>query len=203
MSQEFEDGLSREERQALGHLIREKSPPPFVEEQVVERLRQAKLLRRPRSVRGPSAARLGFALAASLLFFVIGALVGVRWAGKPAQEFNPTQFMLLLRAEAGQTRIGGEEESARVKEYGDWVRQLRREGVMVKGEKLKAEARILRASGDRAAVPENRPHTDREAIAGYFLVGARDSEHAVKIAEGCPHLKYGGTIEVRPIDRFE
>ncbi|MCI0556474.1 MAG: hypothetical protein L0287_36490 [Anaerolineae bacterium] len=29
---------------------------------------------------------------------------------------------------------------------------------------------------------------------------ARDSEEAIRIAESCPHLKYGGRIEVRRID---
>jgi hypothetical protein len=41
------------------------------------------------------------------------------------------------------------------------------------------------------------------AIGGYFLIRARDYQQAVSIAENCPHLRYGGTIEIRQIDSGE
>lgn len=203
MSGEFEDELSAEERRALDGLVREKVPPPFLEERVVETLKRARLLRASRGMRGPSAPRIGLAVAASLSFFVLGALAGAKWASGPGRKTNAPEFMLVLRSAPEQTQPRSPGEvMERVREYGDWAGRLRQQGVRVDGEKLGREARILRAAGGSAAVSENRSEAGPDAIAGYFLIEAQGYEQAVKVAEGCPHLKYGGTIEVRQIDRF-
>lgn len=196
MSQDFEDGLGAEERQALDRLAREKSPPPALEERVVESLKSAGLLRpRGRNFWSSVAPRAGLAIAASLLLFVLGALAGARWVSQPEKTGAP-EFMLVLRSSPEQTEPPAPEEVARrVREYGDWAGRLRRQGVRVEGERLAREARFLRGTA-----PENKP--DGEVIAGYFLIEARDYEQAVRLAEGCPHLKYGGTIEVRQLARF-
>ena len=203
MSQEFEDELSAEERRALGGLVREKMPPPLLEERVVETLKSSQLLRPSGSVRGPRATRLGLAVAASLLFFMLGALAGARWASRPGRQPVAPGFMLVLRSAPEQPQPRSSDEvTRRVGEYGDWAGQLRRQGLYVDGEKLGREARVLRGTDGSAAASESPSDAGASAIAGYFLIGARDYEHAVRVAQGCPHLKYGGTIEVRQIDRF-
>jgi len=203
MSQEFEDELSAEERRALGGLVREKMPPPVLEERVVETLKRAQLLRPSGSVWRPRAARLGLAVAASLLLFMLGAWAGARWASRPEGKPVAPGFMLLLRSAPEQEQPRSSDAVARrVAEYGDWAGQLRRQGLYVDGEKLRREARVLRGTDARAGVSESPSDAGADAIAGYFLIGARDYEHAVRVAEGCPHLKYGGTIEVRQIDKF-
>jgi hypothetical protein len=197
MSQDFEDELGAEERQALGRLVREKTPPPDLEERVVGALKSAGLLRpRERSVWSSGAPRAALAVAASLLFFVLGALAGARWVSGPEQSGAP-QFMLVLRSAQGRSGPPAPEEvTRRVREYGDWAGRLRQQGVRVEGERLAREARFLRGT----TASEN--NSDAEVIAGYFLIEARDYEQAVQFAAGCPHLKYGGTIEVRQIARF-
>ena len=37
------------------------------------------------------------------------------------------------------------------------------------------------------------------AIAGYFLLRVKDRHEAIEIAQQCPTLKYGVTVEVRPV----
>jgi hypothetical protein len=39
----------------------------------------------------------------------------------------------------------------------------------------------------------------KEAIGGYFLLQVDDQNEAVKIAQQCPTLEYGATVEVRPV----
>ena len=203
MSQEFEDELSAEERQALEGLAREKTPPPLLEERVVGALRREGLLRPAHKLRGLRARHIGLAVAASLLFFVLGALAGARWGSAPWRKGGAAEFMLVLRSGAEQSQPRSPEEvRRRVGEYGEWAGRLRRQGVRVEGERLGREARVLRATEAGAAVSENRPEGDANPIAGYFLIEARNYEEAVKTAEGCPHLKYGGRIEVRQIERF-
>lgn len=203
MSQEFEDELSAEERRALEGLAREKAAPPLLEERVVGALRREGLLRPPNNLRGLRAPRAGLAVAASLLFFVLGALAGARWGSAPGRNTGAAEFMLMLRSGAEQSQPRTPEEvRQRVGEYGEWAGRLRRQGVRVDGEKLRREARILRAGDAGASVAERFSEADENTIAGYFLIEAQSYEQAVKVAEGCPHLKYGGTIEVRQIDRF-
>jgi hypothetical protein len=36
---------------------------------------------------------------------------------------------------------------------------------------------------------------------GYFVIRARDLAKAIAIARDCPHLKHGGWIALRPIDK--
>lgn len=39
----------------------------------------------------------------------------------------------------------------------------------------------------------------KEAIAGFYVLEARDLDHALKIAKQCPATWQGGGVEVRPI----
>lgn len=203
MSQEFEDELSAEERRALDALAREKTPPPLLEERVVGALRREGMLRPAQNIRGLRARRTGLAVAASLLLFALGALAGARWGATPERKAGAAEFMLVLRSAAGQpTPAAPEEVRQRVGEYSRWAGRLRQQGVRVDGERLRPEARFLRGADAGTAVSEESSEAGQDAIAGYFLVEAQNYEQAVKLAEGCPHLKYGGTIEVRQIDRF-
>jgi hypothetical protein len=40
----------------------------------------------------------------------------------------------------------------------------------------------------------------RGVLAGYFIIGAASLEEARSIARDCPHLKYGGSVEIRRIE---
>ena len=40
----------------------------------------------------------------------------------------------------------------------------------------------------------------KEVVGGYFLIRASSYDVAVEIARTCPHLRYGGRIEVRQVD---
>jgi hypothetical protein len=211
MSTEFDDELSEQERRAFDSLVRERTPPAALEESVVHALRREGLLRASvttRAVAGPRRSllpRVGFALAASVALFALGVLVGSRWWSQSpppqrAQADSP-QFMLVLRplpAPAAGEPPGAEAE--RVREYSAWAREARRAG-LVGGEKLKDEARVLRAVGSQLEVAAGQESEVGSGVGGYFIISARDYDHAVSIARDCPHLKHGGTIEIRQIDR--
>ena len=40
----------------------------------------------------------------------------------------------------------------------------------------------------------------KEVVGGYFTIEARDYEAALAECRDCPHLEYGGTIEVREVE---
>jgi len=74
------------------------------------------------------------------------------------------------------------------------------EGAVLDGEKLTDDARSLKFVEGQPVVSIADAETRKTAIAGYFLIRARDYQEAIAIAESCPHAKYGGTIEIRQID---
>ena len=194
MNENFEEELSAEEREAFDRLAREKQPPALLETQVIRSLKEAQLLRQPTTQWRRRAPRIVGLLAASLLIFFGGVLVGAKWWGARASRPGPSspRFMLVLNAAEPSRPRSLEEVKRIVDEYRGWASGLRDQGISVEGEKLKEEIRVV---GEDQARQQKR-------ISGYFLIGAPDFDQAVQIASGCPHLKYGGTIEVRQIDRF-
>ena len=202
MNKEHEEDATPQEREAFRRLAKEKMPPPFLEERIVESLKGQSLIRTSKLGQWSSFPKIGAALAASLALLIIGIAIGVWWAAAPSNKASLPEFMLVLREAAQESQPATSEEAIRrVKEYTAWARRVERDGLLVGGEKLKDEARLLNVVDGRA-VSESQPHLTENAIGGYFLIQARDYEHAIAIAEGCPHLKYGGKIEVRQIERF-
>ncbi len=76
-----------------------------------------------------------------------------------------------------------------VDEYRAWAVTLRDRDALVGGEKLKDTSTIL----GRGSV--------NDAVRGYFVITAPDTAEAERIARECPHLRYGGWIEMREIEK--
>jgi len=74
-----------------------------------------------------------------------------------------------------------------------WALGLRDRGRGISGEKL-GDARVVLGA---PAPPEPGAGL---AIGGFFILEAASIEGAAQLARGCPHMKHGGRIEVRPID---
>jgi hypothetical protein len=203
MSKESDDNLSTQERQAFDLLTKEKIPPSFLEERIVEALKQSNLIRSPRRIGRFSYLQIGIALTASLALFVLGSLVGARWVSGPSPRAGMPEFMLVLRSSAQESQAMSSEEVRKiVEEYTEWAREMRKTGLLVSGEKLKDEARLISRVDGRTSVLQPSPSPTESLMEGYFLIRAADYQHAVAIAAGCPHLNYGGTVEIRQIDRF-
>jgi hypothetical protein len=114
---------------------------------------------------------------------------------------STTQFaLLLLEDERYQGAADEASMTARVREYGDWARALAGTGRFVDGAKLADDGRLLRKADAAFEVSEGTARGGFGVLAGYFLVGADSYEEALRLAEGCPHVKYGGTVEVRRIE---
>jgi hypothetical protein len=180
----------------LRALPRDTSAPAALEERTVAALRREGLLVGPHSSLLRS--RWPLAIAASVAFFALGAYWGRQTATTPAppSDHRP-RYLLLLRQ--GQLRPAvGVEEEGRVREYGDWAARLRAAGVAARGARLTDDGMTL------AAAPVSpspvRVAGSPDAILGYFVISARDLEEGLRLARGCPHLRHGGVIEVRPID---
>jgi hypothetical protein len=112
-------------------------------------------------------------------------------------------FMLLLHdpTTSGQD-LSAEEIQKIIADYVAWSRKLAAEGRLIGGEKLTDDGgRHLRMSDDGIRVTDGPYVEAKEALGGYFAIEADGYDEAVEISKTCPHLKYGGWIELRKIDK--
>src|SRR6266852_654237 len=196
---EFKDELSNEEREAFAALDRKKIPPHFLEERIVRALKESNLIR-SQVVWRTNVIKIGSAVAASVALLMIGLTLGVWWKSIPAANQKLPEFMLVLQAAPQEPPNRSSEDVVRsVREYSAWAAKMRQQGLLVAGEKLTSDGRLLTMIDGRPVVSE-APKDPKGRIAGYFLIHARDYQQAESIAQDCPHLKTGGTIELRQID---
>ena len=113
------------------------------------------------------------------------------------------RYVLLLHgpartapASAAQAAADSVADQALVSEYRAWAGGLRNSGSLVLGEKLADDpVTLLAASGETQL-----PHNTADELGGFFLIQVADSAEAFRIARDCPHLRHGGTIQVRKIE---
>lgn len=112
------------------------------------------------------------------------------------------RFMLLLHESPTLfAQVSPSEIQRIIEEYSAWRVGLEAQGRLVGSEKLKDEGgRHLRRAGDQLQVVDGPFSEAKEVIGGYFLIQADDYNDAVAVSSSCPHLTYGGRIELRAID---
>lgn len=133
-------------------------------------------------------------LAAGLFGMLPGAALTWWWLRGDSPIATGERFVLLLHEGAGMTVPANEAEAtAMVARYRDWAATLAGKQALELGEKLRdGEGFVLEASDDV-------PRTRRDGIGGLFILRAADYAAARELARTCPHLGYGGTIELRRI----
>ena len=180
-------------------------PPAALETRVVDALKREGLLI-PDSTQEPSMKKihLTWAVAATVLL-VAGLALGRNWpeGATPAESDSsssaaPTDprplFALMLYENSSYVAAQAGED--RVAEYSAWARSLAQRGFLVDGAELSSSGVLLAQTGPRLDVV---PRSDQGVLAGYFIIRAADGEEAERVARECPHLKYQGTISLRPI----
>jgi len=213
LSSDRNNGLSDSERKALRGLAEGPSPGGGLEDRTVMALRNKGFIR---SNRGGILMKLsmtvGAAVAATLVF-VAGVTVGKK-AGDPLDIPVATggekQYMLLLyTSHSGDDPSGREDMTtepgatendefmmAIVEEYRDWGRRMTEAGRLVAAEKLKDDAFVIAPGGENVQAGL----TSGRVLGGYFLIKAKDLDQARTLSMTHPHLRYGGEIEIRPLD---
>jgi hypothetical protein len=113
----------------------------------------------------------------------------------------PNYILLLHEQPPDFSQFSPEDIQAMINEYVAWRRTVEAAGQLVGGEKLKDEGgRHLSAAGGDIRVTDGPFAEAKEVIGGYFVISAGDYDEAVEISRGCPHLTYGGRIELREIE---
>lgn len=112
------------------------------------------------------------------------------------------KFMLLLHEDPGAfAELSPQDIQDAVREYTAWREGLSEEGRVVGGNKLTDEGgRWLTGANGSVRVVDGPYAEAKEVIGGYFMVQAADYDEAVEISRSCPHLRFGGRIELRQVE---
>jgi hypothetical protein len=113
---------------------------------------------------------------------------------------NEKQEYLLLRrgSDNWYKELSPEELQQVMGKLKAWFDGLAEKSIVKGGQPLGAEGRIVSGKGGRT-VSDGPFAESKETIGGYMLILAESIDEAVKIAQGCPPLAYGDSIEVRPV----
>ena len=107
------------------------------------------------------------------------------------------QFVLMLYEDSNYETASSAEPPGRIAEYGGWARSLGSQNY-VTGQKLVESESTVSRSGIVGPTP---PAQKAGSVAGYFIIRAADADEAARVAATCPHVRYGGLISVREVDR--
>lgn len=113
-------------------------------------------------------------------------------------------FLLLLHEQPSDfTGFSPEEMQSVIGEYVAWRKKLEAEGKYAGGQKLRDEGgRHLSGFNGDFRVSDGPYAEAKEVIGGFFSIKAGNYDEAVEISKDCPHLKFGGRIELREIEQM-
>jgi hypothetical protein len=113
----------------------------------------------------------------------------------------PNYMMLLHEAPPDFSQFSAEDIQHVIDEYKNWRNRVAAQGKLVGGAKLRDEGgRHLSGSNGSLRVTDGPFAEAKEVIGGYFTIEAADYNEAVEICSDCPHLTYGGRIELREVE---
>jgi hypothetical protein len=114
-------------------------------------------------------------------------------------ETTTSEYMLLFRGTHWDKRLSPEEIQKVMSQWTSWFDRLTQQGKIKSAHPLVCEGQIV--SWKKGQTVADGPFAEsKEAIGGYFLLQqVKDHNEAVAIAKECPTLKYGVTVEVRPV----
>ena len=112
----------------------------------------------------------------------------------------PDYILVLHEQPTDFSEMSAEDIEAVIREYVEWSRGLEAKGKYVGGQKLNDEGgHHLNGFGDGFRITDGPYAEAKEVIGGFFTISAADYDEAARLSSDCPHLKYGGRIELREI----
>ena len=115
------------------------------------------------------------------------------------------QYLLLCCFEEKQwEKIPESQRDGIMREYGELMQSLDKSGHHLAGAKLQSSltATTVRRKNGKLAVTDGPFAETKEQLGGYHLIECKDLDEAISIAKRIPTIPFGGSIEVRPLERM-
>jgi len=112
------------------------------------------------------------------------------------------QYLLLIYSdEKAWDRMSESESAAVSKQFMDYTQSIVKSGHLRGGDALqRTRTAVTVRVKDGKTLKTDGPFAEtKEQLGGYYLVEARDVDEAVSLAARIPSTRFGGSIEVRPI----
>ncbi len=113
---------------------------------------------------------------------------------------TPSAILLLVRETTPEAYDGlsAEERRQSLDRWNAWVDEMGATGKLAAGEPLESARRVV--SGSRGERVVDGPFAEaKEVVGGFFLLANTSLDEATALAQRCPNLPYGMSIELRPI----
>jgi hypothetical protein len=113
-------------------------------------------------------------------------------------ETTTGEYMLLFRGPHWDRRLSTDELQQVMDRVLAWFEELGERGKIKGAQPLGGQGRVISGTDGRFVV--DGPFTEtKEAVGGYLVLQADSQDEAVEIARSVPTLRYGNSVEVRPI----
>ena len=113
-------------------------------------------------------------------------------------EMNKTGYLLLMNSHEWWKNLSREELQKYIAQNHAWLEQLMTSGKAKGGQALARTGAIVSGKNGRQIL--DGPFAEsKEVIGGYLLLNVETFAEAVAIAQGCPALAQGASLEVRPL----
>ena len=182
----MKEELSAYEKKIFSQLKKEEMPSPELEKRLIRQLKSENLIKNTLTMN--TYLKWAASIAAAVLIFFVGNMVGKR---SSVISIDPNLGYMLILHEDEKFQPGEPYEMFR--EYAQWMNNTFEKGISITGQELKNEATWIDAE-------KNVEHLTASAtnkVTGYFVLEARSLEEALEVAKNNPHIKYGGSIEVK------
>ncbi|HJY19664.1 MAG TPA: YciI family protein [Chthoniobacterales bacterium] len=113
-------------------------------------------------------------------------------------ETTTGEYMLLFRGPHWDRELSTDELQQTMDKVMAWFEGLNERGRIKGAQPLGGQGRVISGTDGRFVV--DGPFTEtKEAVGGYLVLQADSLDEAVEIARSMPTLRYGISVEVRPI----
>ena len=111
-------------------------------------------------------------------------------------------YMLIFRNEKkpDDTAPDPEQMKIMVKQWQQWIGSIFEKGNFSGTNRLHPEGKVLRS---QKTITDGPYVEGKEMVGGYLIVKAKTIDDAVRMAQGCPGLNNGSTVEVRSVMSIE
>jgi hypothetical protein len=110
-----------------------------------------------------------------------------------------SEFTFLYRGR--DTQASPEQMQKTMEKWTAWFKELGAKGHLKDiGQPLEPTGTVVK--GKQKMVIDGPFAEAKDVVGGFTLIHAHDLAQAVELSKGCPILDVGGSVEIRPIQRF-